>query len=191
MFSGQAYQDVSQSYRPDSETAQLHVAHRAGHFARQFADMWVNDGTAAQLGVDRAWLEQLGVDIEAALSVRGRHAKALTRLRALSARLVKDAKTGRHREAAKFFLEWVDALQADIRHRQSGHSSAGKLPRAWGVVLALIQQHQDRDVPYDLEAIVSAVVVMLPGEGISVTDVRSAIDLYTRAAPLKDWLGLH
>jgi hypothetical protein len=176
------------SYLPDGDTAALYAAYRTGAFPRAFARMWISGGTAECLGADDAWLEQLGADLEAALAVRGQHAKAITRLRALSARLVKDAKHPDRRKAAEFFVQWVCDLQADIQRRQAGLSDAGKLPRAWGVVLALVEQYRQRDVPYDLKAIASAVAVVLPGEDISATDVERAIETYTRAAPLHEWL---
>lgn len=176
------------SYLPDGDTAALYTAYRTGAFPRAFARMWVSDGTAREIGADPAWLEQLGADLQAALSVRGQHAKAITRLRALAARLVNDTKNPERQEAAEFFLRWVCDLQTDIQRRQSGLSDAGKLPRAWGVVLALVEQYRKRDVPYDLKAIAGAVAVVLPGEDISATDVERAIETYTRAAPLHDWL---
>lgn len=176
------------SYLPDGDTAALYTAYRAGAFPRAFARMWIGDGTAEEIGADPAWLEQLGADLEAALAVRGRHTEALRRLRALSARLVRDAKHPDRGKAAEFFLQWVCDLQNDIQRRQSGLSDAGKLPRAWGVVLALVEQYRQRDVPYDLKAIANAVAVVLPGEDISATDVERAIAVYTRAAPLHNWL---
>jgi hypothetical protein len=182
--------------------AEAHVLRRAiqasdaGKYAAFWADFWLSDEVAQDHGADRRWLEDLGRSFEDAL--RAPRLSREDRLRRLARRLHGQERSGPNKRAATFFLQVIGyalALASDERYRPSPES---KQAQAFDMAVRLIRHIRDhaRAAGYepDLAAVDLMVVAetvaweILRGEGISVTDVLTAIKEYTAVLPLEEWI---
>jgi hypothetical protein len=105
-------------------------------------------------------------------------------------RLVRQVRRGQCVQAAQFFLVLIDMLRAEYR-RETG---AGVWPElkyatAFGHVQRVIEHRRNQGLPFDPDAIVDHGSKGLRGTGISRTDVRTAVDIFTRKVPLNLWLA--
>jgi hypothetical protein len=181
---------------PDADTLAWFHAALVDRFPAAFADTCIRLGLAEAFGVDRAYLETIGAALHAAAVVRGRHddstrSKAARILLAEARRLVRMVWRGSNPRADQFFLELVWSLWCEYQRAPgAGVWPNLKYARAFGWVLGAIRQYRGLGRPYDLDAIIQrAAEALRRHEGISVTDVRTAVMLFTRRIPLDDWLA--
>lgn len=181
----------------------LHAAFKAAEargFPAFWADHWLDAGLADAFAVDRAWLEDLGRRLDAAM--RGEREGRDDRLQSVLDWLNAAALDGPYPAAARFFLAEVAVLMHDTAAREE--VIQGRLPnsrgaRAFGAALSAIRimQASARKLgaaldlaELDMQPIAEAVAwFALRGEGISVTDVLTAIKEHTAVVPLAEWLG--
>jgi hypothetical protein len=181
--------------KPDVNTVSWFLAARNGRFPAAFADTCTQHGLASALGVGRAYLETIGAALHAAAVVRGPNddstrSKAARILDAEARRLVQQMRRGNNPRADQFFLQLVCTLKNEYeRFRGAWVWCDLKYARAFGWVLTEIGQYRCANRPYDLDVISQQVAEALRfEEGISATDVRTAVMLFTRSIPIDDWL---
>jgi hypothetical protein len=130
----------------------------------------------------------------------GEHATWEAGLRVVMKWLTKEARLGPYQEAAYFFLVHVVAGMHRTAERErviQGLLPESRGSRAFGTVLAVVRLARDQarsagenPAYVNLQAVAEMVSKdILRGEGISVTDVLTAIEEHTAAAPLAEWLG--
>lgn len=169
----------------------------AGHFPAWFADLWTSNGFAEAYDCDRRWLEGFARRLEAAM--RGAPETREDRLQDLMRSLVRECRRGPRKRAAEFWLQWAAYVHIDAVHARFGPSWEAKLARAFGAAVAAIRRARedarragvapDRLNVVDLRAVAELVArQVLRGEGISVTDVLTAIKQHTAVIPLAEWV---
>lgn len=170
----------------------------AGRGAEWHADFWLANGLAETYAVSRPWLVKLWKRIDGVMS--GDRAAWEAGLQAVMKWLSKEARRGPYQEAAYFFLVHVVAeMRRTAEHERviQGLLPESRGARAFGTALAFIRLARDQargagqELAYvDLQAVAELVSRdILRSEGISVTDVLTAIEEHTAAAPLAEWLG--
>lgn len=170
----------------------------ADQFPAWFAELWTDNGFAEAYDCDQRWLQDFARRLQEAL--RGSQATREDRLQDLLRWLVKECRRKAHRRAAEFWLQWTAYLHMDAVHARFGPSWEGMQARAFGAAVALIRRARqdaqaagvaaDRLDTVDLQAIAEIVSrEVLEGEGISRTDVLTAIKGYTAVIPLREWVG--
>jgi hypothetical protein len=169
----------------------------AGRYTELWTDFWLSDDVAQFLGADRRWLDDFGRRFEDAC--RGSRLSREDRLRCLARRLSMQARHGPNRRAAEFFLQFIDqALTlAGFERLVGGPSPETNRARAFHMAVRLIRyvREQARKAGYepDLSAVDLMVIAevareILSGEGISVTDVPTAMREFTAHMPLEEWV---
>jgi hypothetical protein len=171
---------------PSAGTAALYWAARNGKFAENFADYEIASGAADALGVDRTWLLALGAELGSALSVKGNYPKAITALKRIIRRLVKEVGACRpNRTAACYYINWVSSIKSELERRRDGYSTAGKYAHIFGVVIGTLEYMRERGIKPTAGALFETTCELARA---SETDTRAAIEVFTRNVPLDSWL---
>lgn len=173
---------------------QCTAAIRSKNFAEFFVGQW-----SPHFPDQYELLIEIGDTLERMFAVangsKSQYRKAAKSLRGQIKRLIGNtlASKSRHtRETGRFFINWLHDLINDFEDAAkpwSGNFDA-KIAKAWGAALWCAEQQHAAGAPVNVEAIAEIVSQAFSKDGVSVTDVKTSVKLFTGDIPLERWLSL-